>query len=72
MSEPRWMTPQEVAVMAGFSDSFIRAEIKAGELPAVLVRSQSKPRQRGRWRIARADAVAYVQRLGVQHHTQRT
>jgi len=50
--------------MTGFSVSFIRAEIKAGQLKARLVQSQSRPRQRGRWRIASADARDYLTRLG--------
>lgn len=64
-----WLSPLEVSNLIGFSESFVRAEIKAGELPAVLVTSPSRPRQRGRWRIARTDALAYATRIGV---TQRT
>jgi hypothetical protein len=70
-----WLTPLDVATLTGFSVSFIRAEIKAGELPAILVTSQSRARQRGRWRIARVEAIAYAIRLGVgprTEHTQRT
>jgi hypothetical protein len=53
--------------MTGFSVSFIRAEIKAGELRATLAQSPSRPRQRGRWRIARSDAREYCTRLGFQN-----
>lgn len=70
-----WLSPLDVSQMTGFSVSFIRAEIKAGELPAVMVLSQSRPRQRGRWRIAHAEAIAYAIRLGVtprKEHTKRT
>jgi hypothetical protein len=70
-----WLSPLDVSKLTGFSVSFVRAEIKAGELAAVLVASTSRPRQRGRWRIARQDAVAYAVRLGVAprtEHTQRT
>ncbi|HXO84684.1 MAG TPA: helix-turn-helix domain-containing protein [Gemmatimonadales bacterium] len=61
-----WRTPQDLARMTGFSVSFIRNEIKAGELKATLVTSPSRPRQRGRWRISVADAYEYLGRLGFQ------
>lgn len=60
----RWLTPQDLAKMTGFSVSYIRSEIKHGALPATLACSPSRSRQRGRWRIAWADAVAYCTRLG--------
>lgn len=66
-----WLTPLDVAWLTGFSASFIRAEIKSGELPAVLVTSPSRPRQRGRWRIARVDAQAYATRIGVTQRNER-
>lgn len=59
-----WLTPQHVAHMTGFSVSFIRSEIKAGELKATLAQSPSRPRQRGRWRISSSDAREYCARLG--------
>lgn len=67
-----WLSALDVARMTGFSVSFIRAEIKAGELPAVLVTSPSRPRRLGRWRIAHVDAVAYAARLGIGPRTGAT
>lgn len=55
--------------MVGFSAGFIYGEIRAGELKATYVLSQSKDRQRGRWRIALPDADAYYQRLHGHHAT---
>lgn len=65
-----WLTPKELAALAGFSDSFIYEEIRAGAVTAQLVRSTR--RVRGRWRIARADAATYLQRLGVSVRTEPT
>jgi hypothetical protein len=59
-----WRTPQDLSQMTGFSVTFIRNEIKAGTLKATLVRSPSRQRQRGRWRIAEGDALDYCGRLG--------
>lgn len=67
-----WLSPLDVARLTGFSASFIRAEIKNGTLPAVMVASPSRPRQRGRWRIARTDAVAYAERIGIPQRTEAT
>jgi hypothetical protein len=61
--ELRFYTPQEVGKMTGFSASFIRGEIKAGELKAVFVCSTG--RRMGRWRIRQEDATAYAAKLGV-------
>lgn len=58
-----WVTPKELAALAGFSDSFIYEEIRAGAVTAQLVRSTR--RKRGRWRIASIDAAEYLRRLGV-------
>jgi hypothetical protein len=61
-SADRWLTPQEVGNLAGgFSAQFIRLEIKAKELPAVLV--MSRRGKLGRYRIKAEDARAYVTRL---------
>jgi hypothetical protein len=60
--EERFYTPQEVGNMTGFSASFIRGEIKAGQLKAVLVRPAN--RTTGRWKIPRAAAFDYAMRLG--------
>jgi hypothetical protein len=61
-SADRWLTPQEVGNLAGgFSAQFIRLEIKAKELPAVLV--MSRRGKLGRSRIKAEDARAYVTRL---------
>jgi hypothetical protein len=59
-----WLTPQDLVRLTGFSLSFIRNEIKAGELKAMLAKSPSRPRQRGRWRISVKDARRYCARLG--------
>jgi hypothetical protein len=61
-SAVRWLTPQEVGNLAGgFSAQFIRLEIKAGIIPAVLV--VSKRGRLGRYRIKAEDARAYVAQL---------
>lgn len=60
----RWLTPQDLAERTGFSLSFIRAELRRGALKARLVKSPSRPRVRGRWRIAGADARRYCRSLG--------
>jgi hypothetical protein len=62
-SEPQdWYTPQEVGNMAGgFTAQFIREEIKAGELQADYC--LSKRGKLGRYRISRANALAYTLRL---------
>lgn len=60
----RWRTIQDLATLTGFSVSFIRGEIRNGTLKATLVRSPSRPRQRGRWRIAEADARAFLESIG--------
>lgn len=53
-----WLTPQEVGnLVGGFSAQFIRAEIRAGELPALHVKSRSG--KMAYYRIRLADAVAY-------------
>ncbi len=58
----RWMTPQDVGNLAGgFTAQFIRMEIRAGEIPAILV--MSKRGKLGRYRIKADDARAYVSRL---------
>lgn len=61
----QFYTPQEVGNLTGFSQSFILAEIKAGELRATFVKLPG--RARGRWRIAISDARAYAARLGLHH-----
>lgn len=60
-----WLSPLDVAILTGFSAAFIRAELRAGEIPAVQVTSPTRPRKFARWRIARHDAVAYAKRMGV-------
>jgi hypothetical protein len=59
--EPRFYTPQEVGNLTGFSASFIRGEIKAGQLEATFVKPPG--RKVGRWLIAVAVARAYAARL---------
>ena len=59
----QFYSPQEVGDLTGFSATFIRAEIKAGELKGVFVRSARS--STGRWRIRVADAEAYASRIGV-------
>ena len=63
MSTPRFYSPQEVGHLTGFSASFIRKEIKAGELEAVYVKPRG--RTRGRWLITVTVALAYAKRLGL-------
>lgn len=58
----RWLTPQDLAGMTGFSVSFIRSAIKNHELKATLVKPRG--RRRGRWRIAAAAAQRYTTTLG--------
>lgn len=60
----RWLTLQDLARSTGFSVSFLRKEIKTGALKATLVKSPSRPRQRGRWRIADVDAETFRGALG--------
>ncbi len=57
----RWMSPNDVGNMVGFTAQFIRNEIRAGEIPALLV--MSKRGKLGRYRIKADDARAYVSRL---------
>lgn len=61
----QFYTPQEVGNLTGFSASFIRGEIKAGEIEAVYVKPAG--RKLGRWLITVTAAVAYAKRLGVLH-----
>lgn len=63
----RWLTPQEVGNMCGFSDDFIRLEIHTGNLKARYIVPAS--RKRGRYLIAYKDALKYYQRL---HNTSYT
>jgi hypothetical protein len=70
MGTTGWRTPQDLSQMTGFSVTFIRNEIKAGALKATLVQSPSRQRQRGRWRIADADAREYCGRLGFDLEAQ--
>jgi hypothetical protein len=57
-----WLTPQQVGdLVGGFSANFIRGEIRAGELPALYVRSRLG--KMGYYRVRRADAVAYEAHL---------
>jgi excisionase family DNA binding protein len=51
----QWLTPQEVALMVGFSESFIYKEIKQGHLHAYSAHN--------RWRIHISEATAYHVRL---------
>jgi hypothetical protein len=60
-----WLTIQDLARLSGFSASFIRAEIRRGALYAICVCSPSRPRTRGRWRIAEDDARAYLTKIGL-------
>lgn len=60
---PQFYTPQEVGNLTGFSASFIRGEIKAGELEAVYVKPAG--RKLGRWMITVTAALAYARKLGV-------
>jgi hypothetical protein len=60
-----WLSPLDVAKLTGFSPSFIRNELRAGEIRGIQVTSESRPRRFPRWRIARADAIAYAARMGV-------
>lgn len=60
-ADREFYTPQEVGNLIGFSASFVVQEIKAHELPAVLIKLPG--RKRGRWRIAVVDALAYAQRI---------
>lgn len=56
-----YYSPKQIGLVIGFSPSFVLTEIKAGALPAVLIK---KPHgRRGRWRIAKADADAYIARM---------
>lgn len=56
-SDVFWLTPQDVGLMVGFSESLIYKEIKAGHLPAVFVKEHR------RWRIHHTEAHAYHVRL---------
>lgn len=56
-----WLTPGQVGHLAGFSDSQIRAEIKAGELHAV--QRWSRTGKLCRYWISRDEATAYLRRL---------
>lgn len=63
-SSTRWLTLQDLARITGFSVSFLRTEIKRGALQGTLAKSPSRPRTRGRWRIAEPDADAWRRLLG--------
>ena len=53
-----WLSPEDVAAaVGGVSAQHIRAEIKAGALPALDVRSTGASRPT--YKIRRADALAY-------------
>ena len=57
-----WLTPQQVGRrLGGVTAQKIRAEIMAGELPAVYLRFRSS--KRGIFKIREADADAYVDRM---------
>lgn len=58
-------TPPEVAKLAGFSDSFIRLEMDAGELPFTSYGRGTKRRRRLiTWRTVKT----YLTRLGLLPH----
>lgn len=61
---PQFYTPLQVGRLTGFSASFIRGEIKAGELEATYVTPPG--RTRGRWLITVTVALAYARKLGVE------
>jgi hypothetical protein len=63
-SNTRWLTLQDLARVTGFSVSFLRTEIKRGALQGTLTKSPSRPRTRGRWRIAETDADAWRRLIG--------
>lgn len=56
-----WLTPHDVGELIGFSAQFIRTEIKAGELNAEQIFSRGG--KMGYWRIHRAEAAAYIERI---------
>lgn len=60
----QWLTPQEVALMVGFSESFIYKEIKQGHLSACSTHN--------RWRIHITEAHAYHVRLYGQAPTTQS
>ena len=63
-----WYTPQQVGLLVGgFTASFIREEIRAGELRAELIMSRAG--KLGRYRISRLEALAYRDRLFGRHQT---
>jgi hypothetical protein len=63
-SSTRWLSLQDLARLTGFSVSFLRTEIKRGALQGTLAKSPSRPRQRGRWRIAEPDAESWRTLVG--------
>jgi hypothetical protein len=69
--EPAWLSPSEVGqLVGGFSAQFIRSEIRAGELTAAYIWSRGG--RRARYRIARAEADAYRERLLARKPLQTT
>lgn len=64
-----WLTPYEVGQLVGFSANFIRLEIRAKEIDAQQIWSRGG--KIGRYRISRAEAEAYRQRLERRGPQQR-
>lgn len=67
-----WLSPKEVGEIAGgFSAKVIRAEIVAGELPAIWIQSHGRQKKLGRYRVKREDAIAYAERMRAKRDVPR-
>lgn len=66
MTDSEFLTPRDLARLSGFSDSFIRAEIKAGNVAATQFGRSDDPK-RLRWKIHRNDANRYVRTMARRH-----
>lgn len=70
-SEKLWLSPKQVGELAGgLSAQFIREEIDAGQLEAIVVKPDGVRRLRGRYRVRRDIAAEYASRLRSTGNTQ--
>ncbi len=60
MAQQRWLTTVQVAARVGMSSEWVRREILAGRLRAIIIRRGT----RAIYRVAEPDLRAYLRRYG--------
>lgn len=64
LEERVWLSPKDVGDLAGgVSAQYVREEIMAGKLRAMIIPSKGEQRERCRYRVHRHDARAFADRL---------